>query len=77
MGTELAFRQTYRLHKIVQSLEFKRSQLQMLAHELHHLLVFWRIGVCILLQYLISKILCPLHIPYDTASVQVVRTPRC
>ena len=71
VGAEFAFWQPYGSHKVIQSLEFECGKLQMFAHCLHHLMVFCIVGIHILLQNLIRKVLSTLKVPYYPSGVQV------
>ena len=71
VGAEFAFWQPYGSHKVIQPLEFEGGKLQMFAHCLHHLMVFCIVGIHILLQNLIRKVLSTLKVPYYPSGVQV------
>lgn len=71
VGTEFAFWQPYGSYKVIQPLEFEGGKLQMLAHCLHHFMVFCTVWVNIFLKDLIRKVLCALKVPYYSSGVQI------
>ena len=56
VGAEFAFWQPYGSHKVIQSLEFKACQLQVLAHGVNHLCVLFAVGINIFLQYFFRNV---------------------
>ena len=51
MSTQILLLESDGLHQIVQTLELERGELQVAAHNVHHLLVLIAVGVGILLEY--------------------------
>ena len=71
VGAEFAFWQSYGFYKVIQPLEFKACQLQVLAHGVNHLCVLFAVGINILLKYLFRNVLGTLKVSDDPSCIQV------
>jgi hypothetical protein len=69
MRTKVALRKTDGCDQILEFLELERSELKMSTHHLNHFLMLRILRIGILHAYLVSKIVCTLHISDHAAGI--------